>query len=72
MSEKAIFESRDVGAVTNHLEAENPKKYMNAERRRYNRRCGDDRRNDVRFESGKADRREGHGRREDDSAPTFW
>ena len=72
MSEKAKFEVREVGTVTNHVDGDNLKKYMGQERRRENRRSGSDRRGDVRFEIGKDDRREKHGRREDDSAPTFW
>ena len=76
-SEKAQFEARDVSPVI-YKEGEgedkkNPKKkYVGPERRRDNRRSGHDRRLDVRFELNKEDRRQSHGRREDDKSPDFW
>ena len=71
-SDKPLFESRDPGLATVSDSKTNTKKYLGQERRRGNRRQSNDRRNDVRFEINKTDRREDHGRREEDSAPTFW
>jgi hypothetical protein len=70
---KAHFESRDVAPPTyDPADTKNPKKYMGPERRRENRRGGHDRRQDVRFELNKEDRRQRSGRRHDDKAPKFW
>ena len=73
MSDKAMFEARDVSPSSHVVEDnEGKKKYMGPERRRENRRSGHDRRLDVRFEVGKDDRRQSYGRREDDNTPQFW
>ena len=71
-SDKPLFESREPGPVTASAEHPGSKKYMGQERRRDNRRQSKDRRDDVRFELDKSDRRENPGRREDDAAATFW
>ncbi len=55
-----------------HTDSKGAKKYMGKERRKENRRSGIDRRTMVRFEPGKDDRRESHGRREEDNTPDFW
>ena len=70
--DKSIFEARDPGPVTHHVENKNAKKYMGPERRRDNRRVKNDRRGDVRFDLKASDRRENPGRREDDKLPKFW
>ena len=70
--DRAKFEVRDVSAPTNHIDDEHTRKYMGPERRRENRREGADRREDVRFEIGKNDRRQNMGRREDDCTAAFW
>ena len=66
MSERAQFEVKDVGIGASGGEAGGDTKYMGIERRRDHRRTGIDRRTDVRFEPGKDDRRQNHGRRHDD------
>ncbi len=48
------------------------KKYMGEERRRGNRRKGQNRRADVRFDLTKTDRRQTEGRRETDATVKFW
>lgn len=70
--DKALFEARDPGPVTDHVEHTDCKKYMGMERRRTNRRENVDRRGDVRFDLKATDRRENPGRREDDKGPNFW
>ena len=74
---KALFEARDVSPASydpkDPKESTGPrKKYMGPERRRDNRRSGHDRRQDVRFELNKEDRRKSQGRRRDDETPKFW
>jgi hypothetical protein len=59
---KAVFEAQDVCT---------PAKYTGPERRRENRRSGRDRRENIRFEIHKEDRRQSHGRRHDDVSPKF-
>ncbi|WP_133300630.1 hypothetical protein [Seongchinamella sediminis] len=66
MPERAQFEVRDVGSASGGADTGGNKKYMGVERRRAHRRTGMDRRTDVRFEPGKDDRRQNHGRRHDD------
>ncbi|MDH3991872.1 MAG: hypothetical protein OEV47_03135 [Gammaproteobacteria bacterium] len=70
--DKCIFEARDPGPVTDHVENKSTKKYMGPERRRENRRETTDRRGDVRFDLKASDRRENPGRREGDKTPKFW
>jgi hypothetical protein len=71
---KALFEARDVSPASYDPKDSNSptKKYMGPERRRENRRSGHDRRQDVRFELNKEDRRKTQGRRRDDETPKFW
>jgi type II secretory pathway predicted ATPase ExeA len=71
-AEKAQFEARDIPQPGYNDDAGNSKKYMGVERRRGNRRDGEDRRSDVRFEPDKEDRRKSDGRRKDDTNPKFW
>ena len=49
-----------------------PVKYSGLERRHNTRRNSTDRREDIRFEVGKEDRRKNRGRRHDDGGPDFW
>ena len=46
--------------------------YRGRERRHGQRRQKGDRRNDIRWEPDKEDRRHGVGRRQSDVAPKFW
>ncbi len=87
-SDKPLFEARDLGSTDpdrpNPFESSEPgaaggkagasgkKKYVGVERRRDNRRKQQDRRGEVRFDANSSDRRESHGRREDDNSPKFW
>ena len=71
--EKALFEAREVSPPSYEEEEGKPlKKYMGPERRRDDRRAGKDRRDEVRFEIGKDDRRQSQGRRRGDKNPRFW
>ncbi len=72
MSDKAVFGELDHSPNAVGTDSKGGKKYMGQERRKTNRRSGIDRRTMVRFEPGKDDRRENHGRREDDNCPDFW
>ena len=74
---KSIFESNDLSSglslqVEDDDEGSEESKYIGKERRRENRRQSGDRRDEVRFEIKKTDRREKQGRRGDDNSPTFW
>ena len=69
---KASFESLDVPLATYSKDKKELKKYVGPEQRRKNRREGEDRRQDIRFEIGKEDRRKKDGKRRDDKTPTFW
>ena len=75
-NKKSTFESRDLtpGLTPEVEEEETPKeeKYLGPEQRRTNRRKATERREDVRFEIEKIDRREKQGRRSDDKSPTFY
>ena len=78
-NQKSTFESRDLSSgLTLETEGdgddETPKdeKYLGQERRQTNRRESTDRREEVRFEITKTDRRENQGRRSDDNSPTFY
>lgn len=66
----ATFESRELSRDP-FASQDLSTKYMGPERRRQNRRTGEDRRGTVRFDLS-GDRRGGGGRREDDVAPRFW
>ena len=73
IGEAASFYAPDPDlAVAETSEPAKKKKYMGVERRRANRRSGNDRRGDVRFDLDKNDRRQNKGRREDDFAPDYW
>lgn len=72
MSDKrAQFEARDLSPKVEY-NSEGEQVYKGPERRRNNRRKGSDRRDEVRFELGKDDRRQQPGRRKDDKGPKFW
>ena len=66
----ATFESRELSNDP-FASRELSTKYMGPERRRVNRRTGNERRSSVRFDLT-GDRRGGGGRREDDGGPRFW
>lgn len=70
--EKASFYARDVApATSSYAKNANDRKYLGEEKRRQRRRTLEDRRADIRFDLN-GDRRDGRGRREEDSAPKFW
>lgn len=71
-SKKASFYSRDPAPLSSDPAKPGKKKYMAEERRRGNRRKGQSRRADVRFDVTKTDRRQIDGRRENDATPKFW
>jgi hypothetical protein len=71
-STKASFYSRDTTAVSSDLLHPIKKKYMGVERRREDRRKAQDRRDSVRFDLTKVDRRETCGRRKNDASIKFW
>ena len=72
MGTRAQFEARDLSPCAISIDRSADKKYLGVERRNANRRCGLERRTDVRFEPGKEDRRQNNGRRDDDGTATFW
>ena len=73
MSEKATFYSKDPGADAAQVEdVTGRRQYNGVDRRRQNRRQQADRREDVRFEVSKEDRRKNEGRREDDAKVSYW
>ena len=73
---RASFEARNLSGRTHGFRARTEKNtvtvYTGAERRRYNRRSGHDRRKELRFEVGKEDRRKSLGRRRDDTTLRRW
>lgn len=71
-SKKASFYAKDTAPFTSDPLKTGKKKYMGEERRRGNRRKGQSRRNDVRFDLTKTDRRQSDGRRELDATVKFW
>ena len=71
-TEKASFYARDLSPTSSDTKAAGNKKYMDIERRHSNRRTAEDRREEVRFDLSKEERRQGTGRRENDSDPKFW
>jgi hypothetical protein len=71
-SKKASFYSRDLAPLSSDAANPGKKKYMAEERRRENRRKGQSRRTDVRFDPTKTDRRQTDGRRENDATVKFW
>lgn len=71
-TDKASFSARDPSPCSSVGVTAGKKKYMGVERRRFNRRAVEDRREEIRFELSKEDRRNSTGRREHDSDPKFW
>jgi len=77
MPNKSTFESRNLTSGVS-LELKNTgagtetPKFTGINKRHINRRVSKDRRSEVRFEVNKPDRRESHGRRSNDSSPSFW
>lgn len=69
--DKAVFEVRDIEPHSDRGR-EGQRVYTGVEKRRGNRRSGVDRRDEVRFEIGKEDRRQNPGRRAGDKSPQFW
>jgi len=75
---KSTFESHDLSSgLSLEVEkdddsTEEEAKYKGKERRSENRREAKDRREEVRFEIKKTDRRDSQGRRSDDKTPTFY
>ena len=72
VSDKASFYSKDRDAGSSDPDDADGKKYMGQERRRGNRRKGQDRRGEVRFDINSDDRRQNAGRRKTDKSPKFW
>ena len=73
VAERASFYAPDPELeTTDHSAPGKKKKYSGVERRRTNRRSGDDRRTDARFDLDSTDRRQNQGRREDDQTPKYW
>lgn len=70
--EKARFESMDIPLATYGPDRKSSKSYAGLERRRRNRRNGADRRQEIRFEINKDDRRKNPGKRHNDITPKFW
>jgi hypothetical protein len=71
-SKKASFYAKDPTPASSDPLKTGKKKYMGVERRRENRRKGQNRRGDVRFDLTKTDRRQTEGRRETDATVKFW
>lgn len=71
-TEKASFYARDPSPFTSDTKAAGKKKYMDVERRYQNRRTAEDRREEIRFDLSKDERRQEIGRRDNDSDPKFW
>jgi len=69
---KSRFEARDLGATLYHVDEDGEVNYKGPERRRRNRRSPKDRREQVRFELDKPDRRKNQGQRKADKTPKFW
>ena len=70
-----LFEAREPGSSrVARFETAEPKSagYTGAERRRRHRRVTADRREEMRFEPDKADRRANPGRRVDDKNIRYW
>lgn len=72
VAEKTSFYSRDPEFGHASFAPQNAGRYTGMERRKSSRRSGNERRNDIRFDTDKKDRRRGHGRREDDAPPDYW
>ncbi len=72
VKERASFYSRDPRPFSSDTEDSEKRKYAGEERRKRNRRSNTDRRQEVRFEPDKDDRRQTDGRRKNDKQPKFW
>ncbi|MCR9106331.1 MAG: hypothetical protein NXI15_13630 [Gammaproteobacteria bacterium] len=72
MNSKSSFYSQRPSAQPEHAIASPSPVYKGEDRRVTARRVQTDRREDVRFELDKEDRRTNQGRRSDDSTPQFW
>lgn len=70
--EKSHFEAHDLHPQDYTVDDEGNKKYTGPERRKDNRRQTVDRREEVRFDPTKQDRRKKAGRRKGDKTPKFW
>jgi hypothetical protein len=66
-----VFEARDLAPAI-CKDGQGEEHYTGVERRRGERRAYHDRREEVRFEFDREDRRRGDGRRKDDKSPKFW
>ena len=71
-SQRASFYSRDPDRLIRDKTDPSKTKYLGIERRRSHRRRAQDRRDDVRFDVTKTDRRQIVGRRADDASLKFW
>jgi hypothetical protein len=74
-STRALFEAREPGSSSGTAtfgEQEQRARYNGVERRRQHRRVKADRREELRFELDKPDRRVNPGRRAGDKSPKFW
>lgn len=72
MSDKTpVFEARDLAPPV-CKDKQGEEHYTGVERRKADRRDYHDRREEVRFDINKADRRSAYGRRKDDKTPKFW
>lgn len=72
VGEKSSFYVRDKSQFEDDPNDPNAKAYAGQERRRRNRRGQKERREEVRFELDKEDRRQLSGRRKEDKVPGFW
>ncbi len=72
MNSKSSFYAQRPSAETQANVASPARIYKGEDRRLQPRRMHTDRREDVRFELDKEDRRLNQGRRNDDNTPQFW
>jgi general secretion pathway protein A len=70
--QKAQFQVQEISPPTFSRVGENTEEKEGLERRLDNRRSSLERREEIRFEVNKEDRRKNHGRRHDDNSPDFW
>jgi hypothetical protein len=72
MSDKhPIFEAHDLSPPIAR-DKQGEEHYTGVERRKTDRRENHDRREEVRFDLNRDNRRSGSGRRKDDKCPEFW
>jgi len=72
VKERASFYSRDPRPFSTDTDDPETREYAGEERRKTDRRSNAERRQEIRFEPGKDDRRQDDGRRKDDKKPKFW